>query len=617
MTSLRAASWLLLLAACDRQSEEIPDTLGTNHSAVDQPAAAGGSLVLEPDLSDEGGSAPGCPALVAAERELVAVAEPGEDAVFTVHLHNICADGPALTFEDLEIRGDSESFTLLTNLEELEIGPGESGEVEIAFAPQSLGIFVVDLDLTSSDRRVGVVPVNLIGVGSDNFHGRSGSPPNADAGADLNETTGTTVSLDGSGSSDPEGDALTYSWSFVSVASGSALTTASITNRTSAIASFVPDVDGAYRLRFVISDGTSTDKAFKWVWTTSGGNTDPVANVGSTVFATTGAAATLDASGSSDADGDPLTYAWSFVSVPSGSSVTNASIASKTSAVTSFTPDVDGDYRLRMVVSDGTATDKAFLWVRASGTNNAPTANAGANQTGTTGDTHVLDGSGSSDPDGDALSYTWTFQSVPSGSALTNASISGAATATPSFTSDVDGTYRLRMKVSDGSLTDKAFVNVVTSSSASTRWGSGATATGTTGVHAPDYLLGQQVTLSSAITLTGLGINIYATSGNTVIALYTDSSGSPGTLVAQTGSEALSVGNNDLGLSGSNVAVSAGTYWIMKVHDDVAYVTESSSAGSTNTTAYESFTFSSSVPDPAGSVSTLNDQLMALWLVGY
>jgi hypothetical protein len=60
--------------------------------------------------------------------------------------------------------------------------------------------------------------------------------------------------------------------------------------------------------------------------------------------------------------------------------------------------------------------------------NQAPTADAGADQTVASGANVDLDGTGSSDPDQDALDYSWT---QTSGSAVT---LSGADTATPSFT---------------------------------------------------------------------------------------------------------------------------------------------------------------------------------------
>ena len=60
--------------------------------------------------------------------------------------------------------------------------------------------------------------------------------------------------------------------------------------------------------------------------------------------------------------------------------------------------------------------------------NQAPTANAGPDQTVASGAAVNLDGTASTDPDGDALTYAWTQSGGPS------VTLSGANTATPSFT---------------------------------------------------------------------------------------------------------------------------------------------------------------------------------------
>lgn len=85
-------------------------------------------------------------------------------------------------------------------------------------------------------------------------------------------------------------------------------------------------------------------------------------------------------------------------------------------------------------------------------TNSAPTASAGNNQTVRPGTTVHLDGSGSFDDNTptNELQYSWIFVSVPSGS---QATLTGADTATPSFLPDAHGSYVIQLVVTDqGSL---------------------------------------------------------------------------------------------------------------------------------------------------------------------
>ncbi len=80
-------------------------------------------------------------------------------------------------------------------------------------------------------------------------------------------------------------------------------------------------------------------------------------------------------------------------------------------------------------------------------TNQTPVANAGLDQTVATGSLVTLDGSGSTDADGDALSYVWTMTDQPVGSM---AGLSSSTVFDPSFTADVEGTYQLQLVVDDG-----------------------------------------------------------------------------------------------------------------------------------------------------------------------
>lgn len=73
-----------------------------------------------------------------------------------------------------------------------------------------------------------------------------------------------------------------------------------------------------------------------------------------------------------------------------------------------------------------------------------PIAVGGGNQTATLAAPFVLDGTGSSDPDGFSLTYAWTLKSKPPGSTAT---LTGSTTATPSITPDLVGTYRVFLVV--------------------------------------------------------------------------------------------------------------------------------------------------------------------------
>ncbi|MEE2732454.1 MAG: YHYH protein [Pseudomonadota bacterium] len=89
--------------------------------------------------------------------------------------------------------------------------------------------------------------------------------------------------------------------------------------------------------------------------------------------------------------------------------------------------------------------------------NTAPVAIAGADVTAPTGSRVDLDGSASSDQDNDSLAYSWTFSSLPQGSA---ASISNSGSVMPSFVPDVEGDYIVQLMVNDGEDTHSDVVTV-------------------------------------------------------------------------------------------------------------------------------------------------------------
>ncbi len=263
-------------------------------------------------------------------------------------------------------------------------------------------------------------------------------PPLANAGPDQTVVVTIRVTLDGTGSSDPDGDPLSFRWSLTSRPVGSA---AVLDDPAAVHPTFVVDRPGEYQVHLVVNDG-KVDSASDMV-VVSTRNSVPVANAGPDQTIHPPATVTLDGSDSFDADGDRLTYAWALVEVPTDSA---AALSDPAAVAPTFTPDKLGSYIARLTVHDGIAGSVPDT-VTISTTNSTPVANAGPDQTVFVGSTAELDGSGSTDVDGDLLTFRWSLVSVPSGSAAT---LSDATAVRPTFKVDVSGTFLAQLIVNDG-----------------------------------------------------------------------------------------------------------------------------------------------------------------------
>jgi len=115
------------------------------------------------------------------------------------------------------------------------------------------------------------------------------------------------------------------------------------------------------------------------------------------------------------------------------------------------------------------------------GENRAPIANAGSPSTVAVGTMVTLDARGSSDPDDDALAFSWTL-AIPSGSA---AALVSPGSSTPSFTADVAGTYTATVEVSDGQLSSTASVTVTAQAAPPSLDGAALYASSCSGCHGP------------------------------------------------------------------------------------------------------------------------------------
>src|SRR5262249_35007279 len=108
-----------------------------------------------------------------------------------------------------------------------------------------------------------------------------------------------------------------------------------------------------------------------------------------------------------------------------------------------------GTYVIQLVVNDGIlSSNPANVTITTNDV--APVANAGSNQSNVAvGSVVQLDGTGSIDVNGHALTYSWSLLTVPQ---LSTATLSSTTAARPSFTADKAGTYVAQLIVNDGFL---------------------------------------------------------------------------------------------------------------------------------------------------------------------
>lgn len=268
--------------------------------------------------------------------------------------------------------------------------------------------------------------------------------PIANAGPDQTVNEGDTISRDGSASFSPTGDVLTYAWTQVAGPAGTLFAP------DSSRPTFVPPdivVDKSFGFKLVVNDGLANSVPDTVNVTVIADNDAPVAHAGPDQTAHEGTLVTLDGSGSSDVNGDPLTFAWTQTAG------TPASLSDPSSPQPTFTaPDVSRDEYLtfQLTVNDGemdSSPDTVQVLVTAD--NELPAADAGPDQQVDSGSLVNLDGSGSNDPNGDALTYRWA---QTSGTPVT---LMGPDTANPIFVAPYVTTEEMlsfQLTVSDGEL---------------------------------------------------------------------------------------------------------------------------------------------------------------------
>ncbi len=218
--------------------------------------------------------------------------------------------------------------------------------------------------------------------------------PTADAGERVLTDTSATTTLDGSRSTDPDGDTLFYNWTQIQGAP------VDLEGADTATPQFdAPAVGQSLQFELIVNDGLAWSPPDTVVVVVR--NDPPVASAGAAQTIDGGAAFTLTGGASFDPDGDPLRYAWAQVQ---GDAATVVATDGPSIALTAPMPRQQLVFEL--TVDDGLLgfdTDVVTVDIR----NNAPMANAGPTHEVAPGTLVILDGSASVDVDGDPLTYTW------------------------------------------------------------------------------------------------------------------------------------------------------------------------------------------------------------------
>lgn len=232
-------------------------------------------------------------------------------------------------------------------------------------------------------------------------------PPNrtpiAAAGADAFAAEFDVVSLDGSGSADPDGEPLTYAWS--QVAGPPVALAGADTAAPSFVAPAVALGGATLTFQLIVSDGAAASASDTVDVQIRNVNNPPIADAGLDQAVAEVAWVVLDGTQSADVDGDVLAFHWMQLSGPA------VPIIDEDQALASFvSPGVGplgASLTFALTVFDGTDAVTDFVDVRVENVNHLPIAHAGADQTHAEGSLVTLDGSSSADPDLDAIQYAW------------------------------------------------------------------------------------------------------------------------------------------------------------------------------------------------------------------
>ena len=250
--------------------------------------------------------------------------------------------------------------------------------------------------------------------------------PTAHAGNDQTVDEGGDVTLDGSGSTDPNGDTITYAWSQTQ---GPTVTLSSSTSVSPTFdAPLINSTQAILTFSLTVNDGAADSTPDTVDITVSNVNTPPTAHAGADQTVDEGATdIQLNGSATDPDTDDTITYLWSqtqgpTVTLSSSTSVSptfDAPLINSTQAILTFS----------LTVNDGAADSTPdTVDITVSNVNTPPMAHAGNDQTVDEGTADIqLNGSGSTDPNGDTITYAWSQTQGP------RVTLSSSTSVSPTF----------------------------------------------------------------------------------------------------------------------------------------------------------------------------------------
>lgn len=207
----------------------------------------------QPDILLCDGEGDAAPCAVPLDVDFGAV-RPTQAASRVVTVKNVGED--PLEVEGVRLVGSSD-FSLGSSSQGGVLAPGASAPVVVVYAPAGDGDDSATLTIDSDDRDTPAAVVELRGTAGDDQAPVAVCRESVTGAASASVRVDDLVGIDGTGSSDPEGDPLSFQWA-LAAPTGS---TASIVDGAAQSALFTPDARGAFVVTLVVRDSLGQPSA--------------------------------------------------------------------------------------------------------------------------------------------------------------------------------------------------------------------------------------------------------------------------------------------------------------------------------------------------------------------